>query len=200
MPLTPGARAGLSRRRSVRVFTIFQQGDKPLHRDAPVQAVRAWPQPNVKVDRMYDVNALPGIAVSDTDYNELVFALGFAKDREIRTFLAQELRRAALCHPDDLPDDVVALNCRVIFQLSGDSRIRARLLVHPQNRLCPKTEVSVLSPVGIALLGLRVGDCMPFVERGRRREVTVGAIGMRFVGNGVPRMVLNRGAHAPHHT
>jgi transcription elongation GreA/GreB family factor len=118
---------------------------------------------------MHWVSALPPVTMSCTDFNELVFALGFAGKNENAAFLARELRRAALCRPDELPDDVVALNCRVIFQLEGDRRIHASLLVHPHNLLCPTTELSALSPIGTALLGLRAGDLMPFFAAGERR-------------------------------
>jgi transcription elongation GreA/GreB family factor len=137
---------------------------------------------------MYRVNTLPPIAVSYTDYRELIFALGFAREEQSAAFLKQELQRAALYHSDDLPNDVVALNCRVIFRLKNDPTVRAKLLVHPKNRLCPTTEVSALSPVGAALLGLRVGDIMPFVDGRERHELHVDAVGMRFVGNGAPRL------------
>jgi hypothetical protein len=49
-------------------------------------------------------------------------------------------------------------------------------------------EVSALSPVGAALLGLRAGDVMPFVDGGEQCELSVDAVGMRFVGNGAPRL------------
>ena len=131
---------------------------------------------------MHSFDALPPITMSCTDFNELVFALGFAAKDENAAFLAQELQRAVLCRPDDVPDDVVALNCRVIFQLQGDRRVHASLLVNPHNLLRPAMELSALSPVGAALIGLRAGDVMPFVEDGERREVSVEAVGMRFIG------------------
>jgi regulator of nucleoside diphosphate kinase len=138
---------------------------------------------------MHPVDTLPPVTFSCTDYNELVFALGLMRDREAAKLLAWKVQHAELYRPDDLPDDVVALNCRVVFHLAGDPAIQARLLVHPHTLLCPNTELSVLSPVGAALMGLRVGDCMSFVEHGERREIVVEAVGMRFVGRGVPRWI-----------
>jgi hypothetical protein len=61
------------------------------------------------------------------------------------------------------------------------------LLVHPPNLLCGETEVSVISPLGTALLGLRVGAVMPFIEGGERQSMKVEGIGMRFVGGAAPR-------------
>jgi regulator of nucleoside diphosphate kinase len=137
---------------------------------------------------MHPVNALPPITLSTSDYNNLMFALGIGSQDEGVQLLARELRRAALCHPDDLPEDVVALNCRVIYRVSGDSTVYRRLLVHPQNLLCDATEISVSTSLGAALLGLRVTDVMPYATGdGQTWRVTVEGIGMRFVGESVPR-------------
>lgn len=142
---------------------------------------------------MHVRNALPPITLSTRDYNDLLFVLGFPQSMQDHKvgFLARELRRAAVCHPDHLPDDVVALNSRVVFRIKGDPEVYARLLVHPRDLLCEATEISVLTPLGTALLGLPVGAAMPFLPLGgEAREVRVEGIGMRFIGSGVPRREL----------
>jgi hypothetical protein len=136
---------------------------------------------------------LPSITLSTRDYNELLFVLGFPQSMRDHNvdFLARELRRAAVCHPDYLPDDVVALNSRVVFHIKGEPEVRTCLLVHPRDLLCEATEISVLTPLGTALLGLPVGAAMPFLPPvGEPREVKVEGIGMRFIGAGIPRREL----------
>ena len=122
---------------------------------------------------------LPSIIVSCMESNELVFALGFARDGAGTALLTKELRRAAFCHPHDLPQDAVALNSRVIFHFDDELGIRSRFLVHPADFRNPKTEVSALSPVGAALLGLRPGDVMPFFDGCERRNLSVDAVALR---------------------
>lgn len=142
---------------------------------------------------MHIRDTLPPITLSTRDYNDLLFVLGFPQSMQDRNvdFLARELRRAAVCHPEYLPEDVVALNSRVVFHIKGDPRICARLLVHPRDLLNEATEISVLTPLGTALLGLPVGAAMSFLSPdGETQEVKVEGIGMRFTGAGVPRREL----------
>src|SRR5687767_14220048 len=53
---------------------------------------------------------LPQVTIATHDYNRLmsVAALENKRRRPHREFLMSELRRASLCHPDALPDDVVS--------------------------------------------------------------------------------------------
>jgi transcription elongation GreA/GreB family factor len=107
---------------------------------------------------------LPHITIATDDYNRLMSLAAMDPHRRgpRRQFLLCELRRAALCHPDALPDDVVSTNAKVTYRLNGGGRLMAHVLIHPQDLLWPGAELSVTTPLGIALLGLRVGDRMPF--------------------------------------
>jgi transcription elongation GreA/GreB family factor len=104
---------------------------------------------------------LPQVTIATHDYNRLmsVAAMDRHQRRPHRQFLLSELRRAALCHPDALPDDVVSTNTKVTYRLNGGGRPMAHVLVHPEDLLRLGAELSVLTPLGIAL---RVGDRMPF--------------------------------------
>jgi transcription elongation GreA/GreB family factor len=106
---------------------------------------------------------LPQVTIATHDYNRLmsVAAMEHNQRKPHRQFLMSELRRASLCHPEALPDDVVSTNAKVTYRING-GRPTAHVLVHPQDLLWPGAELSVLTPLGIALLGLRVGDRMPF--------------------------------------
>jgi transcription elongation GreA/GreB family factor len=106
---------------------------------------------------------LPQVTIATHDYNRLISVAAMDPHRRgpRRQFLLSELRRAALCHPDALPDDVVSTNAKVTYRVDG-GRPMAHVLVHPQDLLWPGAELSVTTPLGIALLGLRVGDRMPF--------------------------------------
>ncbi|MBA1155981.1 GreA/GreB family elongation factor [Microvirga mediterraneensis] len=131
-------------------------------------------------------NKLPPITLATSDYNRLLFTAMIRQNRNSRTpnFLLKELRRAEVCHPAALPDDVVSTNCRVIYRMDDEPKSRAHLLVHPEDLIWPGAEISATTPLGTALLGLRVGDRMSFVEDGRIREVYVEGIGLRFLDAG----------------
>ncbi len=128
---------------------------------------------------------LPQVTIATHDYNRLmsVAALESKRRRPHREFLMSELRRASLCHPDALPDDVVSTNAKVTYRLDGDGRSMAHVLVYPEDLLWPGAELSVLTPLGIALLGLRVGDRMPFrtSRDGPLHEVVVEDVQFRLL-------------------
>jgi regulator of nucleoside diphosphate kinase len=134
---------------------------------------------------------LPPIMLATSDYNDLLITAVFAsRSAESNAgFLLSELMRASVCHPDDLPDDVVSTNCHVIYRIDGKPERHACLLVHPKDLLFPGAELSVTTPLGTALLGLRVGDRMRYgASNGQSgHEVIVEGIGMRFLHEDVPR-------------
>ena len=132
---------------------------------------------------------LSPITLAIHDYNRLMSAAAMNRHRRTprRDFLMSELRRASLCHPDALPDDVVSTNAKVTYRLNGNGESMAHVLVYPEDMLWPGAELSVMSPLGIALLGLRVGDRMPFRARqdGPLHEVLVEDVQFRLLADEV---------------
>ncbi len=128
---------------------------------------------------------LPPITLATHDYNRLMSVAAMNRHRRTtrHRFLMSELRRASLCHPAALPDDVVSTNAKVTYRLKGDGRPKAHILVHPEDLLWPGAQLSVLTPLGIALLGLRVGDRMPFrtSPNGPLHEVVVEDVRFRLL-------------------
>ena len=126
---------------------------------------------------------LPSIMLTSSDYNDLLIAAVFSsRSTEPNAgFLLSELMRASVCHPDDLPDYVVSINCRVIYRIDGNPKRYTHLLVRPQDLLFPGAELSVTTPLGAALLGLRIGDRMSYGgSDGLVHEVVVEGIEMRL--------------------
>ena len=128
---------------------------------------------------------LPPVTVATHDYNRLMSVAAMNRHRRTsrREFLMSELRRAALCHPDALPEDVVSTNAKVTYRLNGGGQPKAHVLVYPEDLRWPGAELSVLTPLGIALLGLRVGDRMPFrtSRDGPVHEVVVEDVQFRLL-------------------
>jgi len=113
---------------------------------------------------MHRTVELPPITLATHDYNRLMSAAAMNRHRRTprREFLMSELRRAELCHPDELPEDVVSTNAKVTYRINGTGPRMSHVLVYPEDLFWPGAELSVMTPLGIALLGLRVGDRMPF--------------------------------------
>lgn len=72
--------------------------------------------------------------------------------------LNDELDRAQMRTPQDMPADVVTMNSQVKFRDLATGEVRTRTLVYPANMTDSSTQLSVLAPVGAALIGLRTGD------------------------------------------
>lgn len=131
---------------------------------------------------------LPPITLASCDYNRLLFTamMSQGQDDLVLEFLLSELRRAEVCHPAALPEEVVSANCRVIYRIDDETKTRAHLLVHPEDLIWPGAEIAVTTPLGAALIGLSVGDRMPYTEQdGSRHEVMVEGIGLRFLDDGL---------------
>lgn len=72
--------------------------------------------------------------------------------------LNEELDRAQMCTPETMPQDVVTMNSQVKFRNLTTGEELTRTLVYPTQMTDSSTQLSVLAPVGAALLGLRTGD------------------------------------------
>lgn len=70
--------------------------------------------------------------------------------------LGAELDRAIVV--DRLPPDVVAIGSRVRFENAATGVVREVVLVYPSAADATAGRVSVLAPIGAALLGLSAGD------------------------------------------
>lgn len=130
---------------------------------------------------------LPPITIATCDYDRLMFTATAARRRgdQNADFLMSELLRAKLCQVDELPDEIVSTNCRVIYRIDGSERAQDNLLVHPEDMKWPGAELAVTTPLGIALLGLRVGDRMPYPlgDRAPEHHVVVEGVGWRFLSD-----------------
>ena len=74
--------------------------------------------------------------------------------------LNDELDRAQMCAPEDMPHDVVSMNSQVRFRDLTTGEERVRTLVFPAQMTDSSTQLSVMAPVGAALLGLRAGSAI----------------------------------------
>jgi regulator of nucleoside diphosphate kinase len=129
--------------------------------------------------RILMTTQLPSIPMTPHDYRRLTrTAQELAKQAHpLAAQLVHELRRAAFCEPDELPDDVVTLDTFVTYRIGGEDMLERRMLIHPDDRMWPPAELSVLTPVGLSLLGLRAGYRMPLIGSDEPLDVCVEAVG-----------------------
>ena len=101
----------------------------------------------------------PPITLSALDFERLETLL----EKHIPAFpgreaLEAELDRADVLEPKDMPSSVVTMNSTVSFTLLESGKTNTLTLVYPKEMDGGSDKVSIFAPVGIALLGLSVGD------------------------------------------
>ena len=119
---------------------------------------------------------LPQIYLTQTDTDRLLKLVEAQPGQRLEK-LERELVRANVVPREEMPDDVVTMNSRVIFENETTGERREVTLVFPANADIEAGRISVLAPVGTALLGLRVGQSidweLPGGEKQRYRIVEV---------------------------
>jgi regulator of nucleoside diphosphate kinase len=108
--------------------------------------------------------------------------------------LLAKIRMAERCEPDDLPGDVVAMEGFVTYRTEGGLS-RTHALIYPEDRMWSPAEISVLTPLGTALLGHRAGDRIAVEGAADAWTLTVhiGKVGRRRMTGGFVRV----GTRAP---
>lgn len=92
-----------------------------------------------------------------------------SKDHEYLEILEQELDRAELVEPGAIPRDVVTMNSEVRLKDLDSGQARIYRLIFPTQARTDNS-ISVLAPIGTAMLGYRVGDVIEWrVPKGIRR-------------------------------
>jgi regulator of nucleoside diphosphate kinase len=121
------------------------------------------------------VSELPGITLSSLDLDRLEALLaGLANPGPEADALQAELDRAIVVEPRDVPSTVVTMNSTVRFVVEQTGEEFERTLCYPRDVNGQPDRVSVLAPIGSALLGLSVGQEINWpVPGGRQRSVRI---------------------------
>jgi regulator of nucleoside diphosphate kinase len=90
-------------------------------------------------------------------------------DQEHLQELSAELERALVLEPSEVPEDVITMNASVKVTDLTSGQQRELVLVFPADANVSSQRISVLAPLGTALLGYREGDELEWVMPGGRR-------------------------------
>lgn len=119
------------------------------------------------------INAL---VIGKTDYLRLMQLIE-KNDTPAADALDLELSRAKIVETPKLPADVVAMDSIVTFTDLDSAEEKTIQLVYPQDADVAKMKISVLSPVGSALIGLKIGGTIEWpVPQGKVRRLQVTAV------------------------
>ena len=102
----------------------------------------------------------PTLTISTVDLDRIDLLLDRLPPAQaaVRDALSDELARADVVAPWDMPPRVVTMRSTVRFRLDGNDSEWCKTLVYPRETGQGGETVSILSPVGSALLGLSEGD------------------------------------------
>jgi regulator of nucleoside diphosphate kinase len=118
------------------------------------------------------------IVVTDRDFwrlNALVRArtADYNRDQEHIDRLEEELVRSVPVTAAKVPTDVVTMHSKVTVRDLDTGISRAYTLVFPHEADLPSGRLSVLAPLGTALLGYRAGDEIEWAMPGGVRRVRI---------------------------
>ncbi|HQF37718.1 MAG TPA: GreA/GreB family elongation factor [Opitutaceae bacterium] len=116
------------------------------------------------------------IHIRKDDYLQLSLLLSRHPEAAGRASLRDELAAATVLPRENFPADVVAMNSRVGFVDLDSGEHEEYTLTLPQHADAEARRLSVLSPIGTALLGYRVGDEVSWPTPGGARRLRIVAV------------------------
>jgi regulator of nucleoside diphosphate kinase len=128
-------------------------------------------------ENMTDQTRSSDIVIRDIDEDRLARLAAVMLDSkpELAEELFGELARARIASSAELPADTVQMGSTLTYEADGQRR--RVTLVYPQEADIAAGRISVLTPIGTALIGLAEGQSIDWTSRdGRRQRLTVVAV------------------------
>lgn len=120
------------------------------------------------------------ITISDFDKRRLLSLIeGYetdALDRGSVYDLIDEIERARVVAHASVPSDVITMNTRVRVTDLGSGAQRTVTIVFPGHANADEGKISILAPLGTALIGYRVGDTVEWEVPAGVRKLRIDAI------------------------
>jgi regulator of nucleoside diphosphate kinase len=87
--------------------------------------------------------------------------------------LESEIKNAKIVKKEKLPEDVVRLDSIVVIREEDDSKMLEIKLVTPARADIKNRKISIMSPIGTALIGFRKGDKVSWKVPAGRKTFTI---------------------------
>ena len=120
----------------------------------------------------------PIIYITKVDEKKLRDLISEARHSEYRgsvylKMLSGELDKAKVVEPNEIPPDVITMNSTAhLVDLEADDEM-IYTLVFPEEADVSQGKISILAPIGTAMLGYRVGDVFEWDTPGGKRSISV---------------------------
>lgn len=121
----------------------------------------------------------PDIVISSLDLARLENLLKTLPNKDFpgKTSLEDELERAIIVDSEKVPNNIVSMNSLVKFSVSSSKESFSLTLVYPNDMKSDGSTISILAPVGSAMLGLKEGDQIDWPSPdGKAVKVTIDEI------------------------
>lgn len=116
------------------------------------------------------------LILTQADFQKL-FSLVRSMRADLAERLEDELNRAAVVPDTELPRDVVAMNSRVKYRDLESGTESVVTLVYPHEANLEENRISVLAPIGSALIGLRAGQIIRWpLPNGKEKRIEVVSV------------------------
>lgn len=111
---------------------------------------------------------LPRIVIPDNEHQRLS-ALVETISRSspvVYEYLSRELDRAQLVPEQKIAQHIVRMGSRVTYRDNANGRLRAVTLTYPHEADISSSRISILTPIGAALLGMSLGQTIQWPSPG----------------------------------
>lgn len=133
---------------------------------------------------------LPNIIIPSSDHRrleEIAYAAAEQGDTDAMFLMGEIIRAEVVPDCSARLDSIVTMKSWVTFRTNWSFPRETRQLVYPEDYMSDKTQISVLSPLGAALIGLRVGSRVPFFAAGSKNVLRIESVG-RSQPNLIPQL------------
>nr|BDT27550.1 nucleoside diphosphate kinase regulator [Bacteriovorax sp. HI3] len=97
------------------------------------------------------------ILLTERDYLRIRHLLSFKSSGDYEN-LEIEIERARIIGEHEIPSDLVMMNSKVTFLTVQEDKTMTIILTYPSEANFEEGRISILAPLGSALIGLRVGQ------------------------------------------
>lgn len=116
------------------------------------------------------------IILTDKDFQNISLITNNL-DTAAAELLDDELSRAIVVSVEQVPKDVVTMNSTIKFADLESGKESQVTLVYPNDANISENKISILAPIGSALIGLRVGEVIDWpVPNGKKKKLKVVAV------------------------
>jgi regulator of nucleoside diphosphate kinase len=116
------------------------------------------------------------LRLTQFDYDRLWRVIDGSGEHQAIEALEEEIERAVLVAPEEVPPDVITMNSRFELLDVDTGERRTLSVVFPEVASPAKGKISILAPMGMAVLGARQGQVLEWEMPGGPRRLRVERI------------------------